>query len=123
MNKRRVVISGLIFVVFSFFAVQAVFAGNIKERMKKRLPQIVQMKKQGIIGENFRGYLEFVSAKKINEALVANENRDRKKIYSAIAKQQNAAIKKVEELRGIQIVQKAHKGEYLKKKDGTWYKK
>jgi len=98
-------------------------ADGIKERMKKRLPKIVQMKEQGILGENARGYLEFVTEKKPDKALVEKENRDRKTIYSAIAKQQGVSIEKVEKLRGLQIVKKAKQGEYLKNSNGNWYQK
>lgn len=38
-----------------------VIAGGIKERMKERLPVIAELKTQGIIGENNKGYLARVS--------------------------------------------------------------
>jgi hypothetical protein len=48
--------------VLCIFAVEArCFAGadDIKARMQERLPTIVQMKADNIIGENNKGYLEF----------------------------------------------------------------
>lgn len=112
--------------ICSVIAVQSTFAGSlkqIKQNMRQRLPVIVRMKHQGIIGENSRGYLEFVTGKKTNQKIVADENKDRKTIYAMIAKQQGVSIAKVEKLRGLQIVKKAGKGEYLKEKNGTWYRK
>jgi uncharacterized protein YdbL (DUF1318 family) len=108
-----------------FFAFTAVngMADDIKERMKSRLPTIVQMKQQGIIGENASGYLEYVSGKKVNQDVVDSENRDRKEVYSAIAKEQSVPVEKVGQLRAAQIVQKAVSGEFLKKEDGSWYQK
>ncbi|HKK89828.1 MAG TPA: YdbL family protein [Desulfobacteraceae bacterium] len=124
MTKNRLIVPCLVFFLFSLFGGQAALAADgIKERMKKRLPKIVQMKEQGILGENARGYLEFVTEKKPDKALVEKENRDRKTIYSAIAKQQGVSIEKVEKLRGLQIVKKAKQGEYLKNSNGNWYQK
>ncbi|MBF0467356.1 MAG: YdbL family protein [Desulfamplus sp.] len=96
---------------------------DIKDRMRQRLPTIVQMKQQGIIGENTSGYLEYVSGNRVNQDIVNSENRDRKEVYSIIAQQQGVPVEKVEQLRALQIVQKAVAGEFLKKEDGTWYQK
>jgi len=123
MNRKKIFAVSLVCFVFSFLIVQAAAAGGIKERMKQRLPRIVEMKKQGLIGENANGYLEYVTDRQPNKALVENENQDRKKIYSAIAQQQGVTIERVEMLRGLQIVEKAQPGEYLKNKDGVWYRK
>jgi len=115
----------LFFMALLFYAGAAdnSFADEIKDRMKQRLPTIVKMKQQGIVGENARGYLEYVSDNKSNQDLVDSENRDRKEVYSIIATQQGVPIEKVEKLRAVQIVQKAVSGEFLKKEDGSWYNK
>jgi len=120
--KTRAVLA-VVLIVASFFAVHGAFADDIKARMKQRLPEIVSMKSQGIIGENAGGYLEFVTAKRMKEDLVAAENRDREAVYSAIAAQQGVAIEIVAKRRALQIVSQAVKGEYLKNEGGTWYQK
>jgi uncharacterized protein YdbL (DUF1318 family) len=102
------------------------FAGadDIKARMQERLPTIVQMKSEGIIGENNKGYLEFVpGAAKKNESVITAENNDRKAVYSAIAGQQKTTPELVGERRAIQIAEKAAPGEWLQDKSGKWYKK
>ena len=99
------------------------FAQGIKERMKNRLPKIVDMKEKGIIGENNRGYLAYVSDRKPNREVVENENRDRRKIYAYIADKQGTTLEKVEKLRAEQIAENAEPGDYLQKPDGTWYRK
>ena len=99
------------------------WAQGIKERMKNRLPKIVEMKEKGIIGENNRGYLAYVSDRKPNREVVENENRDRRKIYAYIADKQGTTLEKVEKLRAEQIAQNAEPGDYLQKPDGTWYQK
>lgn len=102
------------------------FAGadDIKARMQERLPTIVQMKSEGMIGENNKGYLEFVpGAAKKNEGAITAENNDRKAVYSAIAGQQKTTPELVAERRAIQIAEKAAPGEWLQDKSGKWYKK
>ena len=102
------------------------FAGadDIKARMQERLPTIVQMKSEGMIGENNKGYLEFVpGAAKKNEGAITAENSDRKAVYSAIAGQQKTTPELVGERRAIQIAEKAAPGEWLQDKSGKWYKK
>ncbi|MBF0229598.1 MAG: YdbL family protein [Desulfamplus sp.] len=122
-KNNFIIICGFLLVFINFVSIKNCMADEIKDRMKQRLPIIVEMKQKGIIGENSRGYLEFVSGNKVNQEIVESENRDRKEVYSAIAKEQGVPIEKVEQLRASQIVQKAVSGEFLKKEDGPWYKK
>ncbi|MCG8565436.1 MAG: YdbL family protein [Desulfobacterales bacterium] len=96
---------------------------QIKQGMKQRLPAIVALKAKGVVGENNQGYLSFVGGKKENPQLVAQENNDRKIIYSLIAKQQNVAVDLVAKRRAIKLAQQAKPGEYIQKADGAWVKK
>lgn len=110
--------------VFSTGAFCFAGANDIKTRMQERLPAIVQLKADGIIGENNRGYLEFVpGAAQKDGNVVAEENRDRETVYSAIAKQQNTTVQLVGERRAIQIGQNASPGEWLQDSSGKWYRK
>jgi uncharacterized protein YdbL (DUF1318 family) len=101
----------------------SVLAQGIKERMKERLPVIVELKNNGIIGENSEGYLEFIGSKKENENIIDAENNDRKLIYEAIAERENTTAEKVGKRRAQQIAEKADPGEWLKNEKGKWYKK
>ncbi len=98
-------------------------AQSIKERMKQRLPVIVDLKAKGIVGENNQGYLAFVTGKKAKESIIANENKDRKTIYSHIAKQQKTSLKLVEKRRALQLADRARSGEFIQKSNGAWIKK
>jgi uncharacterized protein len=98
-------------------------AQGIKERMKERLPVIAQLKTQGIVGENNRGYLDFVGNVKTHEALIAQENQDRKAVYAHIAKQQNTSLSVVEKNRALQLIERAAPGTYVQMPDGTWVQK
>jgi uncharacterized protein YdbL (DUF1318 family) len=115
-----------LFVLLTFTTEGMCFAGagDIKARMKERLPNIVQMKTDGLIGENNKGFLAFVpGAATKNENIVTAENKDRQMVYNAIAKQQGTSAALVGERRAIQIAQNASPGEWLQDESGKWYKK
>jgi uncharacterized protein len=95
----------------------------IKQRMIERLPVIKSLKDQGIVGENNKGYLEFVGQKKDKADVINAENKDRKLVYSAIAKQQGTTVEVVGKHRAIQIGNKARPGEWLQDAAGKWHKK
>jgi len=95
----------------------------IKQRMIERLPIIKSLKDQGIVGENNKGYLEFVGQQKDKADVINAENQDRKLVYSAIAKQQGTTVEVVGKHRAIQIGNKARPGEWLQDAAGKWHKK
>ncbi len=96
---------------------------DIKQRMIERLPVIAALKAKGLVGEDNRGYLQFIGQKKENEDVVAAENKDRQMVYEAIAKQQGTTVELVGQHRAIQIADKAQSGEWLQDANGKWYKK
>lgn len=110
-------------IVVLLTAAGPVAAQEIKERMKERLPVIAELKKQGIVGETNRGYLAFVGTEKSHEDLIAQENQDRKAIYTRIAAQQNTSVSVVEKNRALQLAERAAPGTYVQSPDGTWVKK
>jgi len=118
-------------ITLSFVFCATALASGIKERMKQRLPQIVDLKNKGIIGETNTGYLGFVSAKKENQDamaaenqdVVAAENQDRKAIYTQIAKQQNVSIQFVQKRRAASLFSNGIKGHYYQNEAGAWVKK
>ncbi len=124
--KRHVLkLLGIVLVVGAVAAVQAMGAdlGAIKERMKDRLPTIKVLKVKGLVGENNQGYLEFLGKGRENEPVVAAENADRKRVYEAIAAQQNVALDVVERHRAAQIRENAEAGMWLEDAEGNWYQK
>jgi len=122
-HKSYLVLVAAVAVAAVFLFSASVSAGGIKARMKSRLPQIVQLKAAGVIGETHAGYLAFVGSKKEAQDLVAAENQDRKKVYQAIAKQQGTTARLVGQRRALQIAQKAKPGEWLQDADGKWHQK
>ena len=108
-------------VIFSVGA--TAFGGDIKSRMKQRLPRIIELKEAGIIGENNQGYLAFVGSQQTDAALVAAENQDRQRVYAAIAKQQGTTAELVGQRRAMQLAERAKAGEWIQNAAGAWIRK
>jgi uncharacterized protein YdbL (DUF1318 family) len=122
--KQRTLTITLAFLLIGFFGVAtAVSADDIKARMKNRLPVIKELKAKGIVGEDNMGYLQFVGGEKEKADVVAAENKDRKTVYTAIAKQQGTTAELVGKRRALQIAKKANKGQWVQDQSGKWYQK
>jgi len=113
----------MLIVIAFILSAGPVTAEDLKERMKVRLPVIAELKTRGIIGENNRGYLGFVTAEKIKKDIISAENKDRKTVYTNFAKQQKTTLEIVEKIQAQRKSQKAKSGEFLQKTDGSWVKK
>jgi uncharacterized protein YdbL (DUF1318 family) len=98
-------------------------ADDIKARMKNRLPVIKELKAQGIVGEDNKGFLQFVGGKQAKSDVVAAENKDRQTVYAAIAKQQGTTAELVGQRRALQIAKRANQGEWVQSTDGSWIQK
>ncbi len=123
MKKTGIIPLSLIVICLSFFVCGSVLAENLKNEMIKRLPVIKKLKAEGVIGENNRGYLEFVAGERKMEQVVQEENEDRRKVYAQIARRQNTSLEVVEKHRAAQIEKKARPGEWLQDANGKWYQK
>jgi hypothetical protein len=122
--EQRTTTKILTFLIIGFFVLGATaFADDIKARMKNRLPVIKKLKTEGIVGEDKKGYLQFVGGNKAKADVVAAENKDRKTVYTAIAKQQGTTAELVGKRRALQIAQKAAPGEWVQDAGGNWIQK
>ncbi|MCK5879631.1 MAG: YdbL family protein, partial [Holophagae bacterium] len=109
---------------FALFGSVALANGNpIKERMRKRLPVIMNLKNQSLVGENNRGFLEYRSSNRPNQQLINGENADRRQVYQMIAKKTGSTPEAVGQRRAVQIASQAPKGHWLQSPDGRWYRK
>ena len=97
--------------------------GGIKERFKSRLPVIKNLKAQGYIGEDNRGFLVFRSEPRPQQTVVQAENHDRQTVYEAIASKQGVTAEFVGKRRAKQIAATASSGEWLQDETGRWYQK
>lgn len=124
--KKNVLSILISLVVFSaIIAGAAAFADSqdIKKRMLERLPVIASLKQQGIVGEDGKGFLQFVGENKTGQEAIAAENADRQKVYEAIAKQQGSTVDLVGARRALQIAETAKPGEWLQDISGKWHQK
>jgi len=120
-NLKKLV--GLLVIMMMVMAAGTAWAQDIKARMKDRLPQIVDLKTRGVVGENNQGYLEMLKGQTEKQDVVQAENNDRRAIYEHIAKKTGADVAVVGQRRAIQIAEKASAGEWLQDASGNWYKK
>lgn len=123
MQKLRII--AVIMIVTGFLWANTTNSGaaDIRARMKARLPVITQLKAQGLVGENNRGFLEYRSGQRPHQNVINQENADRKQVYQSIAKKQGANVTLVGQHRAAQIGQRAPKGTWLQDAKGKWYRK
>jgi len=95
------------------------------ESRRDRYSELQQLKQQGKVGENNRGYVEVFANEKVVKSLVDVENSDRKIIYQTIADQNNLkdAIGVIEKVFAQTQRDKAQSGEKIQDEDGRWVTK
>jgi hypothetical protein len=118
--KGRIAVMLLFFTAIALSA--AAWGQDIKARMRDRLPALVVLKKAGVVGEDNQGYL-VVRKSTDKKSLVDAENRDRRLIYTAIARKQNTTPELVGQRRALQIAQKADPGTWIQDAGGRWRQK
>lgn len=121
MNRRLFLI---LLMGFSFaFISDDGFGQDLKARFLERQSTVSALKDKGIVGENNRGYLEFVGSKREGESVVNEENADRKAVYEDIAGKTGADLETVGRRRAVQIGQNAPQGHLLQDAQGKWNRK
>lgn len=123
MKQRTLTKILTLLLIGTFMTGVSAFADDIKARMKNRLPVIKELKAKGIVGEDNKGFLQFVGGNKAKADVVAAENKDRKTVYAAIAKQQGTTAELVGKRRALQIAKKANSGEWVQDANAKWIQK
>ena len=95
---------------------------ELKARFRQRLPEINALKDQGFVGENNKGFIEFVAAQRKSEDVVNAENADRAKLYQAIAASTGTTPDLVGQRRALQIAKEARAGHFIQDDMGKWKK-
>lgn len=121
--SRTLRFCGFLAAVILLLAAQSVRAGEIKDRMIARLPVVNELKAQGVVGENNRGYLEYRTKERPRADVVDAENQDRRTVFQAIAKRQNTTPEFVGQARAAQIADRQAAGTWVQDSSGTWSKK
>lgn len=123
MKKQHLVSIFLFLTTLLFLLPGSAAANDIKDRMHARLPEIVDLKARGIVGEDNKGFLQFVGGSREKAGLVQAENGDRQQVYAAIARQQGTTADLVGRRRAKQLADMAAPGTYVQDANGNWRKK
>ncbi|MFP4058361.1 MAG: YdbL family protein [Candidatus Brocadiia bacterium] len=107
----------------------------LQKRIAQRRPAIQKLKDQGKVGETYEGLVEAVKDEYLKETvklgdkkmtvgqLLGEENADRKAVYKLIAKKLGVDPDVVARRKAERTFKTAEPGEYLKGKDGKWFRK
>ena len=104
------------------FSVDA-YAQDLKAGFLARKPSIDSLKDRGIIGENNRGFLEFVGGSREGANVVQAENAARGQVYSQIAARTGSSPDQVGRQRALQIINRARPGNILQDASGRRFRK
>ncbi len=93
------------------------------ESMEARLPELMQLKLHGKVGETNQGLVEArVVLEREERRLVADENRDRLAHYKVIADRLGVPVSAVQRKRAEQIAKNTPHGIWIESKSGVWYR-
>lgn len=109
---------------------------DLKKRFAERYPTLVELKNKGLVGETFEGLAEVVKpeygARRIEPngkdrrtvaAFLADENRDRRRLYELLAAETNTKPDVVARRNARRNFDKAGPNEFLKPKPNVWVRK
>lgn len=120
---RRGIMGIVLALTLGLFAT-ALQANPTLERMKERLPKVDELKLQGLVGENNQGFLEVRGSMSAEQQAIVNaENRDRRDLYTQVARSSGTTPETVGQQRAIRNAQLAARGVWLQKPNGEWYRK
>jgi uncharacterized protein YdbL (DUF1318 family) len=101
---------------------QADGEGAIKKSLLERVDAIDKLKLSRKVGENNVGLLEQKAALSPEEAKLMNEeNKDRRALYTILAKRLNVTMTVVGQGRAEDVRKKSASGVWLQDRTGSWY--
>lgn len=95
------------------------------EARRARFDNLADLKSKGMVGEDDRGYIKALVSAPDVEAVVDAENKDRKLVYTTVARQNNLAAEMATIEKVFAEVQrdKAKPGEKIQDANGQWVTK
>ena len=98
---------------------------GLAKRMKARLPDVIEAKDAGSVGEGVDGFLHLRDdgASASLEKMVGDENKDRKALFADLAKKTGGSVDAVAEKFAKAMVGKGKKGHWFRSSKGTWKQK
>src|SRR5207248_1148369 len=114
----------LVGLTFSAAVVRAEDLGAVKARIEQRISTVNALKQRGVAGENNRGFLEVRgNATGDDQRVIAEENSDRRTVYTALAQQTGASADHVGRQRAQQLASLATRGMWIQQPSGEWQQK
>ena len=99
-------------------------ATDAAARIKDRLSLIDDMKAEGQVGEDAKGFLSVRGELGPRQtSIVEAENADRRILYQSVAERTGQTVTEVGQQRALQIAARARSGVWLQKPDGSWFQK
>lgn len=120
---KRIILSLVLLALGFVLAAPAQETDELKARFRERLPVLNALKDKGIIGENNKGFVEFLGKSRKSEAVVNAENADRTQLYKAIAAGTGTTAELVGQRRALQIATQEPKGRMIQNEKGEWTRK
>lgn len=126
MNRHRS--TKLLLIIFSVLfgatlPAQAQTEAALLASMEARLPELMDLKLSGMVGETNRALVEArQTLRRAERRLIADENRDRTAHYNLIAQRLGIAVAVVQQKRAEQIRQSSPKGIWIQSDSGDWYR-
>jgi len=96
----------------------------LQARLEERQPEVRQLLNKQLVGENNRGYLE-VRGSALHEVhqIVADENSDRLKLYTALAAETGEKVEEIGRQRAADAALQAKRGHWIQDRSGAWRQK
>ena len=116
-----ILLSTLSFLLVPFVQADSSFATTMKER----LPEVIKAKGEGTVGEGVDGLLHLRAddASAELEKMVASENKDRKALFTSLAKKTKGSTAEAAKIFAKAMIGKGKKGHWFRSSKGTWKKK
>lgn len=93
------------------------------DAMRARVPQVVELKEKGAIGEKLDGLLGVVNGAGGADSVVQSENADRLSVYKDRAKSQGVDLATFMKVMGEERIKQEKSGRYVQDAQGQWTKK
>lgn len=93
------------------------------DSMRARVPQVVELKEKGAVGEQLDGLLGVVSGGGSADSVVKAENADRLSVYKDRAKSQGVDLATFMKVMGEERIKQEKPGRHVQDASGQWKKK
>ena len=123
-NSTMKKINHICLAFLSFLTFSSLLHADYKERMKERLPKIIEAKGTGLIGEGVDGFLHLRGKKeKMLVQLVAVENQDRKEFFKVASTKTGSTTQEVAQKFSQVMKSRDEKSFWQKDSKGSWVQK